>query len=136
MAIKKQICSLLFILRTTTAGISQEILTVQEAVKIALENNYQIKTARNELAIDSLGATLVHAGILPRLGANLSDNNRIQHLSLTRTNSTFLEENNVKNSYINYAVNLEWTVFYGLRMFAKHKQLKENQKLGKSELKQ
>jgi len=136
MAIKKQICSLLFILGTTTAGISQEILTVQEAVKIALENNYQIKTARNELAIDSLGATLGHAGILPRLGANLSDNNSIQHLSQTRSNGTFLEENNVKNSNFNYGVDLEWTVFDGLRMFANHEQLKENQKLGESELKQ
>src|SRR5690606_1713014 len=136
MAIKKQICSLLFILGTTTAGISQEILTVQEAVKIALENNYQIKTARNELAIDSLGATLGHAGILPRVGANLSDNNSIQHLSQTRSNGTFLEEDNVKNSNFNYGVDLQWTVFDGLRMFANHEQLKANQKLGEAALKQ
>jgi hypothetical protein len=31
---------------------AQELLTVEEAVKIALENNYQIRVAQNELEID------------------------------------------------------------------------------------
>lgn len=136
MAFKKQICSLLFIFGGVVPGISQEVLTVQEAVKIALENNYQIKTARNELGIDSLAATPGQAGMLPSIGANLTDNNSIQHLSQTRSNGTFLEEDNVKNSNFSYGVDLQWTVFDGLRMFANHQQLKETQKLGEAELKQ
>src|SRR5690606_29309365 len=122
--------------RSTLMGISQEILTVSEAVQIALENNYDIKTARNELKIDELGVSAGQAGMLPRVGANLSDNRSIQNISQTRSNGTFLEEDNVRNKNFNYGVALEWTVFDGLRMFANHQQLKETQKLGETELKQ
>jgi hypothetical protein len=31
---------------------AQEILTIEDAVKIALENNYEIKIATNDLTID------------------------------------------------------------------------------------
>lgn len=117
-------------------GVAQEILTVREAVEIALENNYNIKTARNELRIDSLGTSPGQAGMLPRVTASLSDNNSIQNLSQTRSNGTFLEEDNVRNSSFGYGVDLQWTVFDGLRMFANHQQLKETQKLGEAELKQ
>src|SRR5690606_39193947 len=136
MAGKKQLFSLICILGTTLMGISQEILTVSEAVQIALENNYDIKTARNELKIDELGVSAGQAGMLPRVGANLSDNRSIQNISQTRSNGTFLEEDNVRNKNFNYGVALEWTVFDGLRMFANHQQLKETQKLGETELKQ
>ena len=34
---------------------AQELLTVEEAVKIALENNFQIRIASNELEIDKSG---------------------------------------------------------------------------------
>src|SRR5690606_19441458 len=136
MANKNYLCSLIVIAGGILMGTSQEILTVQQAVKIALENNYQIKTAQNDLKIDELGATPGYAGMLPRLGANLVDNNSVQHLSQTRSNGTFLEEDNVKNSNFNYGVDLEWTVFDGLRMFANHEQLKQTTKLGEAELKQ
>lgn len=136
MDIKKRISIFIFVLGGIVLGNAQEILTVQDAVKIALENNYQIKTARNELKIDELGATPGQAGMLPQVGANLSDNNSIQNLSQVRNDGTVQERDNVKNSSFNYGVALEWTVFDGLRMFANHEQLKETKKLGEAELKQ
>lgn len=115
---------------------AQEMLSVQDAIKIALENNYQIRTAKNDLAIDSLGATVGRAGILPQLGANVNDNNSIQKLSQVRSDGTQLERDNVRNSSFNYGVSMQWTVFDGLRMFANYEQLKETKNLGEAELKQ
>lgn len=115
---------------------AQELLTVEEAVQTALENNYQIRTAVNELKIDEFSVSPGFAGMLPVVGASLSDNNSTQFLSQTRSDGTVVERNNAKNNSLNYGVALNWTLFDGFRMFANYEQLKENQKLGEAELKQ
>ncbi|WP_373517761.1 TolC family protein [Pricia sp.] len=114
----------------------QELLTVDKAVEITLENNYQIKTASNELKIDSISVSPGNAGMFPSLEARITDNNSIQNLSQTRADGAKVERDNAKNNSLNYGVALDWTIFDGLRMFANLKQLKETQKLGETELKQ
>ncbi|RUA17745.1 MAG: TolC family protein, partial [Flavobacteriia bacterium] len=64
MGIKKRISIFIFVLNGIALTNAQEVLTVQDAVKIALEKNFQIKTARNELKIDELGTTPGQAGML------------------------------------------------------------------------
>ena len=115
---------------------AQEVLTVEEAVQKALENNYQIKTATNELKIDELSVSRGFAGMLPIVEASISDNNSTRFLAQTRSDGTVLEQDNAINNNLDYGVALDWTIFDGLRMFADFKQLKETQKLGEAELKQ
>jgi outer membrane protein TolC len=119
-----------------TSGRAQEVLTAEEAVKIALDNNYQIKIAANDLKIDEVSVSPANAGMLPQLGASINDNNSLQYLSQTRSDGTQVERNNAKNNSLNYGVALDWTLFDGLRMFADFEQLKETKKLGEAELKQ
>lgn len=121
---------------SATLCTAQEILKVEEAVRIALENNYQIKTATNELQIDAISISRGNAGMLPQIGASISDNNSTQYLSQTRSDGTKVERDNAKNNNLNYGVALDWTLFDGLRMFANYEQLKETKKLGEAELKQ
>ncbi len=120
----------------TTMCSAQEILRVEDAVQMALENNYQIKTAANELQIDEVSISPGNAGMLPRIGASITDNNSVQYLSQTRSDGTQVERDNARNNSLNYGVALDWTLFDGLRMFANFEQLKETQKLGEAELKQ
>tara|TARA_R110002049_G_scaffold113712_2_gene264183 strand:+ start:312 stop:1622 length:1311 start_codon:yes stop_codon:yes gene_type:complete len=115
---------------------AQEVLKVEEAVQIALENNYQIKIASNELQIDEISVSPANAGMLPQIGLNLTDNNSIQYLSQTRSDGSVVERDNAKNNSLNYGVAMDWTLFDGLRMFADYEQLKESQKLGEAQLKQ
>ena len=122
-----------FCLNTINA---QEVLTVEEAVQTALENNFQIRTAANELTIDELSVSRGFAGMLPVVEASISDDNSTRFLEQTRSDGTTLEQDNAINNSLNYGVELDWTIFDGLRMFANYKQLKENQKLGEAELKQ
>ncbi len=136
MQTKNRICILLLLVGGLTFGTAQNVLTVDEAVKIALENNYQIKTARNELKIDELGVSPGQAGMLPQVGVNLTDNNSVQSLTQVRNDGTVQDRDNAKNSSFNYGVALAWTVFDGFSMFANYEQLKETQKLGEAELKQ
>jgi|SRR6218665_449125 len=125
--------SLVFLLALPTQA--QELLTVEDAVKIALENNYDIRISKNDLKIDQTNVTIGNAGILPTVTANVIDNNGIQNSSQTRSDGTVNELDNAKNNSLNYGVGLNWTVFDGFRMFARYDQLKELQKLGENELK-
>jgi outer membrane protein TolC len=127
--------TLLMLLFCSVQMNAQEILTLQDAVKIALENNYEIKIATNNLSIDKTNVASGNAGMLPKITANVTDNNAIQNLSQTRADGTVLTLDNAKNSSLNYGVGLDWTVFDGFKMFAKYDQLKELQKLGESQLK-
>ena len=127
---------LLLFMFAAACGNAQEILTVEEAVRIALENNYQITTAANELQIDEVSVSPGLAGMLPQLGARITDNNSIQYLSQIRLDGTEVELDNARNNSLNYGLVMDWTLFDGFRMFANYEQLKETKKLGEAELKQ
>lgn len=114
---------------------AQEMLTVEDAVKIAMQNNYEIKIASNDLKIDQQNVSLANAGILPNLSANIVNNNSILDTKQTQADGTERELDNAKNLSLTYGVALNWTVFDGMRMFARHNQLKELEKLGDAELK-
>ncbi len=115
-------------------GFSQNILTLEDAVKIALENNYEIKIADNNAKIDATNVSLANAGILPTLDAVLVDNNTILNTKQTQADGAIRELNNAKNMNLSYGIALNWTVFDGLKMFARHEQLKQMQQLGETEL--
>ena len=114
---------------------AQEILTLEDAVKTALENNYEIKISRNDLKTDAVNVAIGNAGMLPRITANFLDNNNNQNLTQTRIDGTINKLDNAKNNILTYGVGLNWTIFDGFRMFARYDQLKALQKLGEAELK-
>jgi outer membrane protein len=114
---------------------AQQVLTLEEAVKMALENNYEIRISKNDLNIDKTNLTIGNAGMLPALSANVIDNNSIQNTTQTRSDGTTNELDNAKNNSLTYGVGLDWTVFDGFKMFARYDQLKALQKLGEAELK-
>jgi outer membrane protein len=114
---------------------AQEVLTLEDAVKIALENNYEIKISKNDLRIDQSNVAYGNAGMMPKLTANVVDNNSVQNTSQTRQDGTVTELDNAKNNNLTYGVGLDWTIFDGFKMFAKLDQLKTLQKLGEAELK-
>lgn len=119
-----------------TTAQEKEFLTVNEAVSIALENNYQIKIVTNELEIDETSVNPGFAGMLPSVNAIANSNNSIQNISQTRSDGSSISQDDARNNSLNYGVELDWTIFDGLRMFARYDQLKEVKKLGEAELQQ
>ncbi|MBK0404033.1 TolC family protein [Adhaeribacter sp. BT258] len=115
---------------------AQEILTLEEAVRIALERNYDIRLARNNVEIEDLNVSWANAGLTPRVDAVLNDNNGIQTTRQTQADGSIRERNNARNSNLNYGAELNWTVFDGFGMFARHDQLQEFRKLSETELQQ
>lgn len=113
---------------------AQEVLTVDQAVQIALKNNYDIKIATNELRVDKENNNIGNAGMLPQVDASLTKNNSIQNSKQIQSNGNVAERDNAKNNRLEYGVNLGWTVFDGMKMFARYDQLKELEKQGDLQL--
>src|SRR5690606_28638557 len=113
----------------------KELLTVEEAVSIALENNYQIKIVTNDLKIDETAVSPGFAGMLPKVNAVADNNNSVQNIDQTRSDGTKISLDNAKNNSLNYGVQLDWTIFDGLQMFSRYDQLKETKNRSDAALK-
>ncbi|WP_396143433.1 TolC family protein [Flavobacterium sp.] len=114
---------------------AQEVLKLEDAVKIALENNYDIKIAKNNLKIDETNSTAGNAGMFPTLSATVTNNNSILNTTQTQASGDKRTLDNAINMNLTYGVGLDWTIFDGMRMFARREQLKVLQKQGEAELK-
>lgn len=77
---KRFISSILFIalLLVTSNLLAQEkrTITLQEAIEIALENNYQLKQAKNNLELADYNIRSEYADFLPSVNANFSGSRR------------------------------------------------------------
>lgn len=114
---------------------NKPILTLEEAISKTLSNNYDIQIAKNDLKIDQVNVTAGNAGMLPRVTGTILNNNTILNQTQTQASGNEIEVDGARNLNINYGVGLDWTIFDGFRMFARHNQLKELQNLGATELK-
>jgi outer membrane protein TolC len=128
----------LFILLLLTCpcwSFGQELLTLEQAISLTLENNFDIRIAKNEVEIAEENVTIGNAGMLPRINGVITNNNTILNTTQTQATGNEIEIDGAKNRNFNYGLGLEWTIFDGFRMFARHNQLKEQQKLSETELK-
>lgn len=116
-------------------AMGQEMLTVDQAVQIALKNNYDIKIAANELSVDKINNSIGNAGMLPDVSGTLSKNNSVQNSRQVQVNGDIRELDNAKNNRLEYGVNIGWTIFDGLKMFARYDQLKVLEQQGELQLK-
>jgi outer membrane protein len=135
MNIKLIFKSVLLLFFCFIEGNAQGILSLEDAVKIALQNNYEIKISKNDLKIDQTNVAPGNAGMLPTVTASIVDNNSIQNSSQTLQTGGSNQLDNAKNNNLTYGVGLNWTIFDGFMMFAKLDQLRELQKLGEAQLK-
>jgi outer membrane protein len=96
---------------------AQPLLTLEDAVAIALENNYDIRLAKSDSALLALDYSYRNAVFFPQLNANVgttwTDNNQKQEF----TDGTS-REGDVSTNNLNGSVALNWVLFDGLRMFA------------------
>lgn len=110
--------------------VAQELMSVKEAVEVALENNYAIRLSQNELKIAKENVTYGNAGIMPTVTANLTQNNSVQNSTQTQSSGEQRSLDNAKNNNLNYGVSLGWTLFDGMGMFARYERLQELEKQG------
>ena len=110
---------------------SQATLTLEEAIRIGLEQNYDIRIADRQDDIASNNVTLGNAGFLPtidgRAGRDFTNNNIRNQFENNPPRQVDSQKTNVTNA----SVLLNWTVFDGGRMFIEYNRLQALEKAGK-----
>lgn len=101
---------------------SQQLLTLDEAIRIALEKNYSIRIARNAGTIADNNANglkgIGAAGMLPNVNASGSWSESRDNVRQFFFNGTSQERTGARTDRANASVQLTWTLFDGLQMFA------------------
>ncbi len=97
---------------------AQELLSLADAIRIGLENNYNIRIARNNEVIADNNNTAGAAGFLPTLST-------VANVSYTSNNTKQVFFSGDERSGIgagttryNFGAQLSWTAFDGFRMYA------------------
>jgi outer membrane protein TolC len=114
---------------------AQEKLSLEQAVQIALENNFDIKLTKNNVEQAKNNFNRANAGMLPVVTGNFSTNNTVSNTKQTLSSGVSQERNGAKNSNLVYGPVINWQVFDGFQMFARYDRLKELELLGEANLK-
>lgn len=121
---------LIFILSPVLANSQNKMLTLEEAIATALQNNYDILLAKYDSAAAALDYSYKNAAFIPRLNGNIGTvwNNNAQKQVLS--DGTKRESKGLKSNNINAQLALNWTLFDGLKMFATRDKVEQYVKLG------
>lgn len=115
---------------------AQQSLTVDEAIEIALKNNYDIKVATNDAEIAKINNTLGNAGMLPSVEITGSGTTGVANTYQKLQNGTENNYNAVQSTSFNAGVQLNWTLFDGGKMFVTKSKLNEIESLGDLQFKE
>ncbi|MBG7630162.1 MAG: TolC family protein, partial [Bacteroidetes bacterium] len=125
--------ALIAIFLSIYVGHSQELLTKETAVGLALENNYGIRMAENYVKIAENNKSIYNSGYLPSLFANAGASYSNDNSTATRQDGTSVEINKAESSRYNGSVGLNYTIFDGLGRSYNFKRLKESYNLSELE---
>lgn len=114
---------------------AQEVLRLEDAISIALNNNYAIKLVANDKAIAENNVSYGNAGMLPSITADASAAMSIQNTRQTLLSGEIREMDNARNRNSSYGANLRWTIFDGFQMFARYEQLQQLEARSEAQLK-
>lgn len=116
-------------------GVERPILTLEAAVRTAMENNFSIQLVSNDVEIAENNVSLGNAGMLPVLSADASASWTLQDTRQTLLSGETREVDGARNRNNNYGVNLRWTVFDGFQMFTRYEQLQQLEQRSEAQLK-
>ena len=135
----------LSVLVFTTAGIflvlpglaqnpADPLLSADEAVRIALEANYDIQISQADAGIARLNNTRGNAGMLPTINLVANENLTLSAFQQKLADGTEYQKSGAPFNNANAGVQLAWTLFDGRRMQITKKRLEELEALGKVNL--
>jgi outer membrane protein TolC len=132
---KHKIISLILLTFLFTFSKAQELLTPEDAIALAISKNFDIVIAKNEADIAKINNNKATAGMLPRINVTTGDVFNLSNINQKFTTGQEVKKNWVPVNSFNAGLNLNWTIFDGLRMFATKDRLAALQSLGEIQLK-
>jgi outer membrane protein TolC len=110
------------------------VLSAADAVKIALESNYDIRLSRADADIARLNDTKGNAGMLPTVNFVANENITLSAFQQQLANGSEFVASGAFFNNANAGVQLSWTLFDGHRMQLMKSRLEQNAALGQLNL--
>lgn len=111
------------------------LLTLKDALDAALDQNFDIRIAKVELNQAKTNNTIGNAGMLPAVTAIGGINGSVTDAHLELATGDVQDRKGATSENINGAVQLDWVLFDGLRMFTNKRRLQELETIGETTLK-
>lgn len=143
--------TLFFICVVAVSTRAQELMKVEDLIKLTLESNFDIQIAKNntQVAKNSNNIGLVggagstggtpqsgSTGMLPQISLNASPTISSNNIDQKYSNGTEISKTGVGSSNVVAGINMTWYFFDGLKMFATKKKLNRNEELSNLQYRQ
>ncbi|HQG37620.1 MAG TPA: TolC family protein [Chitinophagales bacterium] len=114
---------------------AQELLTPEDAVSYSLNKNFDIILAKNDADISKINNNKATAGMFPKINVTTGDVFNLSNVNQKFTTGQAVNKNWVPINSFNAGLNMNWTIFDGMKMFATKDRLAALQSLGEIQLK-
>ena len=112
---------------------AQDVLTKKDAIAIALENNYGVKIANNNVEVAKNNSSIYNTGYLPTVSTSAGANYNNSNQEIERQNGETTKINGAETKSYNASINVNYTLFDGLNRKYNYKQLQETYNLSELE---
>ena len=129
MTFKSLILLFIFSITYSFQSFGQELLTKNDVVALALEYNFDIQTANNNIEIAENNSSVMNSGYLPTLSTNGSANYSITSSENALQSGDVQSASGVNTTRLNGSIGLNYTLFDGMGREYNYKKLKENYNL-------
>ena len=127
-AMRRYICIISLAL-ISLGGYSQELLSKEEALKIALEQNYDIKVTEKSTEVAKNNASVYNSGYLPTASVNSGAGYANDNSILEAQDGTTQEVKDAASTNYNASVGMNYLLFDGMNRKYNYKKLKETYNL-------
>jgi outer membrane protein len=109
---------------------AQELLTPNDAIRIALEHNYGVRIAKSTAEMADNNLSIGNAGFLPRLNLDGNYNGGVTTTRQEYNDGRVLDREGAASSALTGRIGLDWTLFDGFRMFVEYDRLQQLKEIG------
>lgn len=99
---------------------AQPLLTEAEAVRIGLENNYDIRLVKKDIAIAENNNSLGNAGFLPDVSLSAGQSYSVNDSKQEFLTGQLNDRKGARSDVFAAAAQLNWTLFDGMQMFRRY----------------
>lgn len=115
--------------------ISQENLTLEDAIQLGIKNNFSVNLQRLNVKKSENSMAIAKSGFLPSLDLNVNKSNSNNNVNQEFVDGRRIERSGATSNSLDASLKTQWTIFDGFEMFIDYDLLKLSDNIEKLKLK-